>query len=49
MTTALIPSALAAATTPPLECHAMLNLLVVDDDRAVRASCHEAAAALAIE
>jgi DNA-binding NtrC family response regulator len=46
MTTALIPSALAAATTPPLECHAMLNLLVVDDDRAVRASCHEAAAAL---
>ena len=46
MTTAMTPSTPAAATALPFAPPALLNLLIVDDDRPLREACRQAAGAL---
>jgi two-component system response regulator AtoC len=46
MTTAIMPGTLAPSSAPPFESRALLNLLIVDDDRLVREACREAATSL---
>src|SRR5437016_5583253 len=43
MNGAITPSNLAAASVPPFQRSALLNLLIVDDDQAVREACQQAA------
>src|SRR5436305_13516775 len=46
MTAAIAPSAFAFAAAQPMSTPALLNLLVVDDERTVREACREVAASL---
>ena len=46
MTTAIMPGTLAPFSAPAFESRALLNLLIVDDDRLVREACREAATSL---
>jgi DNA-binding NtrC family response regulator len=46
MTAALAPSTFAAPHPSPVDSPTLLNLLIVDDERAVREACREAAVAL---
>lgn len=46
MTAAIMPGTLAPSSAPPCESRALLNLLIVDDDRLVREACREAATGL---
>ena len=46
MTAAIAPSAFAHAVPQPISAPALLNLLVVDDERTVREACREVASSL---
>jgi DNA-binding NtrC family response regulator len=46
MTAAIAPSTFAVPTSSPIPARALLNLLIVDDERSVREACREVAAAL---
>ena len=46
MTAAIAPSTFAAPTSSPIPARALLNLLIVDDERSVREACREVAAVL---
>ncbi len=46
MTAAIVPTVFTPPNLPPCETSALLNLLIVDEDRLVREACREAATAL---